>query len=121
METTVPVRIVPGAVIGLLVQPVHHLFGICLVVNRIQVPQNCVHLSLQCLVTGHTGLDGHVVDILVVFADVLHCFVHEIPQALKLHLIETLLSCCISQTILLGITPVKALYCLLQFLLCLVK
>ena len=121
MKTPVPVRIVPGAVIRLLINPAHHRLGISLVVNCIQFPQNCVHLRLQRLVTGHAGFDGHVVNILVVFTDILHCKVHKIPQALKLRLIKALLGCRIGQTVLLGVSPVKTLHCFLQLLLCLVK
>ena len=91
MKAMVLIDVIPGSVIGIAVHLLHRPCPFCLILHSIQFPEDRVHLRFQCLIAGHPGLDGHVVDILVIFPDVVHCLLNEVLQFSQFRFIEPFL------------------------------
>ena len=94
MKAVVLVNVVPGAIIDTLVDLLHSLFRLRLIVDGIQLPEDRIHLGLQGLVTGDPGLDGHIIDRLVISADIGHCQVNKVLQLSQFFCIQLLLGGC---------------------------
>ena len=121
MKTTVSINIVPGAVICILIHITHHLFGLSLIINGIQLPQDRIYLCFQSLVTCHSGLNGHIIDFLVVFTNISHCQIDKLLKFPYFRFIKPFLGFCVGQTIFLCIAPIKAFNGLLKISFCLIK